>query len=183
MSTPKLLTPVALEYDQAYAAGRTLFDHLARDIPAREALKKALSESGGAGADTDIVDPIFSPQATAADLAFFKENPSRTHAIREAIDGEPVLASRSPASDFVVCVRQLQGGFRMLVAIPVALLDVGPTTQAARLDSDDVLSVVFEIATSEAPDNHIYVDRIIEYVDAVRSAAATTESDSQRRLS
>jgi hypothetical protein len=176
------LTPVALEFDPAYAAGRTLFNHLARDIPAREVLRKALFESGGAGTDTDIVDPIFSPMATAEDVTFFKDNPSRTHELREAIDGEPVLAGRVPASDFIVCVRQIQRGVRKLVAIPVELMTVDPTTRAARLDDDDVLSMVFELATRATPGHYFLIDKIVAYVDEMRSAA-TPKSDSKRRLS
>jgi len=178
----RALIPVALEFDPAYEAGRTLFDHLVRDLPAREVLRKALLESGGAGTDTDIIDPILSPFATAEDVEFFKELPSRTHQLRQAIDGEPVLAGRTPASDFVVCVRQIQRGVRKLVAIPVELMIVGAATRGARLDDDEVLAMVFEMATRKDPGHHIYIDKIVAYVDEMRSAATIAESDLKRRL-
>src|SRR5712664_563129 len=114
MNTP-VRTPVSLEYDSAYEGGRTLFDHLVFDIKAREILRKALSESGGAGTDTLIVDPVLSPHATVEDFEWFRDNPSRSHSIRPAIGGGPVLAGRSPASDFVICIRQMQRGVRTLV--------------------------------------------------------------------
>jgi hypothetical protein len=166
-------TPVSLEYDPAYEAGRTLFDHLVFDIEAREILRKALSESGGAGTDTTIVDPILSPRATVEDVEWFRENPSRTHSIRPAIEGEPVLAGRSPASDFVVCVRQFQRGVRKLVAIPVELMIIDPATRAARLGDDEVLAMLFEVATRATPGHYIHIDKIVARVDEMRSAAAT----------
>jgi hypothetical protein len=172
MNAP-VLTPVALEFDPAYEAGRTLFNHLMFDMQAREVLRKALSESGGAGTDTTIVDPIFSPRATVEDLAFYKDNPSRSHRVREAINGEPVLAGRLPASDFIVFVRQIQRGVRKLVAIPVALMIVGPATRPSRLDDDEVLAMLFETATRTVPGYYIYIDKIVAYVDEMRSASAT----------
>ncbi len=175
------LTPVALEFDPAYAAGRTLFEHLALDIKAREVLKKALSESGGAGTDTTIIDPIFSPHATAEDLVFFKENPSRTHLIRGAIEGEPVLVGRSPASEYVAVVRQVQSGVRLVVAIPLELMIIDSATRAARLNDDDVLAMVFEMATRATPGDYIYIDKIIAHVDEMRSTAAV--QGERRRLS
>jgi hypothetical protein len=176
-------TPVSLEFDPAYEAGKTLFDYLVSNIEACEVVRKALGESGGAGTDTAFVDPIFSPRATVEDLAFFKENPSRKHRVREAITVEPVLAARSPASDFIVCVRHIQRGVRKLLAIPVALLIIDPATRPARLDDDEILAMLFETPTRAVPGHCIYIDKILTYFDEMRSAAAIAESDSKRRLS
>jgi hypothetical protein len=183
MNAP-ILTPVALEFDPAYKAGRTLFDHLAVDIQAREVLRKALSESGGAGTDTLIVDPMFSPRATVEDLEWFRDNSSRTHSIRPAIDREPVLAGRNPANQYAVIVRQIGIGIRVLVAIAEKFVVLDPTTRAVRYDTDDVLSLLFEWACRTVPDDttSVSIDKIVAYVDVMRSATAVAGSDSKRRL-
>ena len=178
MDTPTL-TAVAIEFDPAYEAGRTLFDHLALDIPAREVLRKALSESGGAGTDTDFVDLVFSPRATEVDLAFFKESPTRTHLLREAIDGECVLVGRSLASNYRVVGRQIGSGISVLVALPLEQMLLDSATRAARLNDDDVLSLLFETATRVATARHIDIGKITAYVAEMRSAAAA-ESDTRR---
>jgi hypothetical protein len=177
---PPVRTPVSLEYDPAYEAGRTLFDHLVFDIEAREILRKALSESGGAGTDTTIIDPIFAPHGTVEDVEWFRDNPSRTHSIRPAIEGEPVLAGRTPASEYIAVVRQAQSGVRLVVAIPLALMTIDPATRAARLDDDDVLSMVFELATRATPGHYFLIDKIIAHVDELSSAAATADGLKRR---
>jgi hypothetical protein len=173
-------TPVSLEYDPAYAAGRTLFDHLAVDVQAREVLRKALSESGGAGTDTTIIDPIFSPHATVEDVEWFRDNPSHTHSIRPAIDGEPVLAGRMPATDYCVVVRQAQSGVRLVVAIPLALMIIDPTHATVRWEDDDFLSTVFELATRATPGQYFLIDKIIAYAGELSSAGTTADGVKRR---
>jgi hypothetical protein len=173
-------TPVSLEYDPAYEAGRTLFDHLAVDVQAREVLRKALSESGGAGTDTTIIDPIFSPRATVQDVEWFRGNPSRSHSIRPAIEGEPVLAGRTPASEYIAVVRQAQGGVRLVVAIPLALMIIDPTRGTDRWEDDEFLSTLFEIVARATPGHYIHIDKIIAYVDALSSAAAPVDGLKRR---
>jgi hypothetical protein len=174
--------PVAVEIDAAFDGdGKLMLAKLASNGELLQEMRAALSGSGSVTND-GMVFPILSPRRTAEDAAFFRENPNRAHLIREAIEDEPVLNGRSPASEYVCVVRQVRSGFRTVVAIEAALLVADPSTRAARLHSDDTLGLLFDMVTSVAAGTPISVDAIISYLDAARSQTATADG-LKRRLS
>jgi hypothetical protein len=164
--------PVAVEIDAAFDGdGKLMLGKLASNGELLQEMRAALSASGSVTKD-GMVFPILSPRRTDDDAVYFRQNPSRAHLIREAIDGEPVLNGRSPASEYVTVVRQIRSGFRILVAIEAERLCIDRATGAAWLNSDDVLAALFDLATGGDPSHYIYIDGIIAYVGQMRSAAA-----------
>jgi hypothetical protein len=173
---------LAIELDAAHEAGVSIERYLLRNKAAREQMREALEASGGAGTDTNFVSPIFSVASTIGDVVWFVENPQRAHLIREAVEGERVLAGRTSAGHLVV-VRQLFAGFRQLVVVAARRLIISPDTKISRLqDADDVLSWLFETATRSPESDAIYIDEILLFVDEQRSSAMSAP-DSVRRLS
>jgi hypothetical protein len=163
-------TPIAFEVDAAFDdMGRLRLDKLASDTQSLQAMREALDNSG---TTKDNIYPIVSSNANAEDVAFFMAKPNRTHILREAVEGEAVLDGRAPASDFLVCVRQVQSGLRLSVAIPLDRMDVSPAKRPARLDDDDVLALLWEMASRAAPGHYLLIDKIVAHVDEMRSAAA-----------
>jgi hypothetical protein len=173
--------PVAVEIDSTFdGEGKLMLSKLASNTKLLQELRTALSGSGSVTND-GMVFPILSSRLTAEDVTFFREHPNRAHLIREAIEDEPVLNGRSPASEYVCVVRQIRSGFRTVVAMEAALLIADPSTRAARLHSEDTASLLFDMATSVAPGTPISLDAIIAYLDGAHSQTAT--EDGARRLS
>jgi hypothetical protein len=173
--------PVAVEIDATFDGdGKQRLSKLASSTKLLQELRTALSGSGSV-TNSGMVFPILSSHLTAEDVAFFRKHQSRSHLIREAIDDEQALNGRSPASEYVCVVRQIRSGFRTLVAIEAALLIADPSTRAARLHSDETISLLFDMVTSVAPGTPISLDAIIAYLDGAHSQTAT--EDGARRLS
>jgi hypothetical protein len=174
--------PVAIEIDSTFDGdGKQRLAKLALNAVLLQELRAALSGSGSVTND-GMVFPILSSRLTGEDVTFFRHHQNRSHLIREAIEGETVLNGRSPASEYVCVIRQVRSGFRTVVAIDAALLIADPSTRAARLHSDEALSLLFDTVTSVAPGTPISMDAIIAYLDGAHSQTATADG-AARKLS
>jgi hypothetical protein len=180
-------TPMAIELDAAAYDGATptlgSFAKVAAaafDTKNLAEMRAALAASGTA---MTHVACIMSLHTTAQDAGYFAANSNRTHAIRGAIDSDETLAGRTPASEYLVIIRQIRAGFRLLVAIHRDLIrtqsSVSRATQEAQ-DNDEALSLLFDAVTINQG-QVIWLDKLMSVVSA-RQSGMTPLGGAARRL-